>query len=190
MNHSSEPATPNVAPPEPRPIPLRAGLLHPVPPLSAPVQTDALPPHTSAPPSRYQRVRPSLFFTLGMILMLLLIPAIQWVSTRVQDLTDQWHTGDARITALDADVGHGGISHFLGFYYHGSLVVIEITGHDETLSTHVYSTPVTPGDQTRRTVTLTVQPVSSSRRDLAVTVSGFSVLFLLVNTGDGFKTGQ
>jgi hypothetical protein len=37
----------------------------------------------------------------------------QWVAPTWTSLQAQWHTGDGRITQLDANVGHGGVSHFL-----------------------------------------------------------------------------
>src|SRR5579885_3272588 len=66
-------------------------------------------------------------FLVGMALCLILfLFGRQLVIPFVSATYDQWHYGDARLTQLDADVGHGGTSHFIASYYHGHIVVIEL----------------------------------------------------------------
>lgn len=63
----------------------------------------------------------------GMALALLWL---YWVGPTVatwwQQVQEQYAAGTARITALDADVGHGGLSHLLAEDWHGTILVIEV----------------------------------------------------------------
>src|SRR4051812_43633780 len=75
-------------------------------------QTEALPvrpqrPHRAGAPTVF-------YFGIGMFIVIGALLVFQQVITpAANQLSDQWHYGDARITQLDADVGHGGISRFI-----------------------------------------------------------------------------
>lgn len=114
----------------------------------------------------------------------------QWVQPTWQSLQAQWHTGDGRIVQLDANVGHGGMSHFLAQYYQGHIVVIEIQvtnpGH-----MHTYSVPaLTPGSS-QQDLTLSVSDVNhDGRPDLVIQEGSNTMAIVLYNTGSGFSEAQ
>jgi hypothetical protein len=127
------------------------------------------------------------FLVLGMLLFLVvwtvieqgILPAYGWLS-------DQWHYGDSRITQLDANVGHGGESHFLAEYYHGKIVVIEIPLTPST-AYKVYTLTGMVGLTGTSTILLSVQDINHDEKpDLVIQVEGSSFEDVLFNTGTSF----
>lgn len=100
------------------------------------------------------------------------------------NLLDQWHYGDARIVQLDADVGHGGVSHFLAQWYHGFLLLVEIPT-DNPRALHAYR--IEPLTANRGTLSLQVVDVNrDDRPDLLIQVAGDPAALVLYNTGTAF----
>ena len=115
----------------------------------------------------------------------------QWVAPTWHSLQAQWHTGDGRITQLDANVGHGGVSHFLAQYYHGYLVVIEMPPQDPTHIQAYTVLALEPSAEKSQDVTLTVQDVNhDGRLDLVIQKGNNSMAIVLYNTGSGFSASQ
>jgi hypothetical protein len=101
---------------------------------------------------------------------------------------DALHYGDARVSQLDADVGHGGMSHFLALYRNGQAIVIEFPDNENPTRTRIYSERIGQGtDPTRRVVTLSVQ-VMDGKRNLLIFVQDVTVPIVLYNTGTAFET--
>lgn len=113
----------------------------------------------------------------------------QWVAPAWNNMQAQWHTGDGRIAQLDANVGHGGISHFLAQYYNGHIVVIEMPLSNPT---HVQTYTILALMQNvghTQDLTLTVQDVNhDGRLDLVIQEGNSSAAIVLYNTGTGFST--
>lgn len=127
-------------------------------------------------------------FLVGMILCLLLFLFGQQVVTPFVTATyDQWHYGDARLTQLDADVGHGGTSHLIASYYHGHIVVIEIlVSHPQDNQVYVLSgfsdLPTPP------ILTLSVQDLNGDGKpDLIIKIEGTALQAVLFNAGKTFQ---
>ena len=157
------------------------------------------PSHQPAPVERVtepvittrHRTRPWVGILAGMLLTLALwiglqqgvIPAFSWMN-------DQWHYGDNRITQLDANVGHGGVSHFVAEYYHGSIVVIELSlTHPNTY--HVYTLTGMIGATNTPLVKLSIQDVNhDGKPDLIVQVQGTTFDMILYNTGTAFSESE
>jgi hypothetical protein len=121
---------------------------------------------------------------VGVIGGLVAIRTGQWVQLVWTNTQTQWHDGDAGVTALTADVGHGGTSRFLACYYHGAILVIEWTHNGDPSHEHTYTLPIgTIGDTTPRTVALSVDP----QKNLVVQINGTPFSYTLHNTGDQFQ---
>lgn len=115
----------------------------------------------------------------------------QWVAPAWRNVQAQWHTGDGRITQLDVDVGHGGMSHFLAQYYDGHIMVIEIQLRNPT---HImtYTVPaLMPNAGKPQDLTLSTQDVNhDGRPDLVIQEGNSSVATVLYNTGSGFTSSE
>jgi len=127
-------------------------------------------------------------FAVGMVLTL----ALWWMGATLLvpwgiGIMDQWDYGTARLSQLDANVGHGGISHFIAQYDNGQVIVIEFRGGDPTKA-RTFSQLVLGTDQTLRVVTLEVRDINNDGKpDLLIHVEGMSIGFILYNTGDSFQ---
>lgn len=124
-----------------------------------------------------------IFVSLWLIWYQVLIPTFGWFS-------DQWHYGDTRITQLDANVGHGGTSHFLAEYYQGEIVVMEISLSHPT-DYHVYTLTGMIGATNTPVIVLSVQDINhDGKPDLIIQVEGTSYESVLYNTGAAFSENE
>ena len=106
---------------------------------------------------------------------------MSWVS-------DQWYYGDARVTQLDADVGHGGTSHFIAEYYNNSVIIVELPVRNPQ-QFHAYTLGGFTG-ASKLVVTLGVMDMNhDGKPDLLVSVEGTAIQTVLFNTGDSFRMG-
>jgi hypothetical protein len=100
---------------------------------------------------------------------------------------DDWHYGRPRTFHLDADVGHGGMSHFTVENLSGQILVTEIPLHDQTHA-KLYSGPQLSGENAA------LAPATLAFED--VNGDGFSDMILIVEdtkhvflgSRDGFKS--
>lgn len=127
-------------------------------------------------------------FLVGMALCyVLFLFGQQVVIPFVTATYDQWHYGDARLTQLDADVGHSGTSHLIASYYHGHIVVIEIlVSHPQDNRVYVLSgfsdLPTLP------VLTLSVQDINGDGKpDLIIKIEGTALQAVLFNAGNTFQ---
>ena len=178
----SQPATRITEPP----------VVHPLPPMTPPPAQP--PPQTTTEPGRKQPRRRSLvskqmgflLLGVGVVVALLVIwnqllaPALGWGQ-------DQWHYGDSRITQMDANVGHGGTSHFLATFSKGEIVIIEIP-LDHPNNDQVYTLTGFLGTSGTPVILLSVQDLAhNGKPDLLVQVEGTSFATVLYNTGKAFS---
>ncbi len=154
---------------------------------SAPVPSVTLP----APARRVRMGKPGWLMVLGVLIVLALavlfqqviMPALGWTQ-------DQWHYGDSRITQIDANVGHGGTSHFLALYTHGNIVILEIPLDQPNLY-HVYTLTGFISASGTPVILLTVQDINhDGKPDLLVQVEGSSFEEVLFNTGSSFAANE
>lgn len=127
----------------------------------------------------------------GLLLMIGLYTGYQqWVAPTWANLQAQWHTDDGRIVQMDADVGHGGVSHFLAQYYNGQVVVIEISLNNPT-HIHTYSVQaITPG-ASKQDLTITVEDVNhDGKPDLVIQEGNNTMALILYNTGTAFTATE
>ncbi|MBA2284219.1 MAG: hypothetical protein H0W02_01920 [Ktedonobacteraceae bacterium] len=123
----------------------------------------------------------------GMLLLLVLWYACAtYVLPFVQDTQHHWQYGDARLSQVDLNVGHGGTSHFLALDLHGSIIVIEFPLKDPKQA-HSYVAGYITDDGRPHVVTLSAVDVNQDGRpDLLVQVEGLSIPYVLYNDGHGF----
>lgn len=143
-------------------------------------------PLSSSRPSKTRYTR--LLFALGVVLTLACI--LGWQLAVVpwwNRLQDQWHYGDNRITQFDANVGHGGISHFLAEDYHGSFLLIEILEANPQ-NTHLYALTGLVSPNSNPVLQLSLQPgTTPGKPNLLLQVEGTPFTVLLFNTGTTFQ---
>jgi hypothetical protein len=105
-----------------------------------------------------------------------------------QGVQDHWQYGQDRITQMDADVGHGGLCHFIAEYYQGAIVVIEIP-FAHTNSTRVCIIPGQADGSVPSVIVLSVvKDAQTGRADLLVRTEGTGFEMVLHNTGTSFTT--
>lgn len=115
----------------------------------------------------------------------------QWIAPAWGDLQAQWHTGDGRIVQLDANVGHGGVSHFIAQYYDGRIVVIEMPLNNPAHITTYTLLALTANNGKHQDLTLFVQDENhDGRLDLVIQEGNSGVALVLYNTGSGFTTSE
>lgn len=116
---------------------------------------------------------------LSFVLLWVLVLVPLWTG-----IQNQWHYGDAKITTLEADVGHGGTSQFVAFVKSGNVLVIEIPQDPST--SHIYTGVHVTGKQP--IITLSVEDVNhDGKPDIVVHIQGESSTLVLFNTGDSFS---
>ena len=115
----------------------------------------------------------------------------QAVTPTWSNLQDQWHYGDSHVTQMDADVGHGGMSHFLAEYYQGNIVVIEISLSNPN-NTHVYTIAGVWNSESRTPVIqLALQDSThNGKPDLRISVEGTNFATVLYNNGTAFQQSE
>jgi hypothetical protein len=166
-------------------IPIRAGRLH-----QADVAAQSVVRNTEDNKAikrpRNTRVW-AIFITaaLGTLAFLIL-----WTSVVIpwwRGVQDQWQYGSACITHFDADVGHGGESHFIAEFYKGAIVVIEIP-FANTNNTRSYVVAGLSSNGTTPVILLsTTKDDQTGRLDLIVRVAGTDFAITLYNTGSAFS---
>jgi hypothetical protein len=123
---------------------------------------------------RQGRVHPTVYIGVAMLVMIVgwmaLSSLLQW--WQVQQ--DTWHYGYPRTFQIDADVRHGGISHFIVVNLHGHILITEMQV-DALQKTKVYVGPVFSGAGTD------LQPATIHFQD--VNGDGYPDLILAVGTG-------
>ena len=148
-------------------------------------------PETNRPVRRrrFHKGQRGLMVLAGMLVLLGGYLLVQMAVIPAYDnLTDQWNYGDARITQMDADVGHGGVSHFLAEYYKGNILLIEISLSNPS-NAHIYTLSGMMEHGTNTPVILL--SVEDSHHDgkpnLLIQVEGTNFATVLYNTGTAFE---
>ncbi len=102
---------------------------------------------------------------------------------------DDWHYGKPRTYQTDADVGHGGMSHFTVENLGGQILVIEVPLHEQAQA-KLYSGPTLSGENAALTpVTVTFEDVNGDGLlDMILHVDGSSHAFL--NSKNGFQMNK
>jgi hypothetical protein len=127
----------------------------------------------------------SLIIIISVIILWtqVLVPGWYWLQTR-------WQYGATPITQMDANVGHGGESHFLAEYYKGAIVIIEIP-YANTNDTHTYTIPgITSNGETPVVLLSTVRDGNTGRLDLVIQIADTNFETVLYNTGSSFSENQ
>ena len=141
------------------------------------------------PPEKKDRFHFLTWFGVGMILAVGLMACWNMVLVPAfQNYQDQLHYGDGRISSIDADVGHGGVSTFLAFDRNGQVTIIELPG-GEIDHTRLYQTGNLIGSaRNHRVITLEVHNVKGyGKPDVVIYVEGMSQPLILYNNGTGFQ---
>ena len=144
--------------------------------------TEPVVQHRRRPGKRTFVVISSVLILLGTFLFWQQTVVPWWVS-----MQDQWNYGSSRITQLDANVGHGGESHFIAEYANGSIVVIEIS-YTNPNDTHIYTLSGMESSDIHPVILLGVaKDVQTGRSDLTIQVEGTNYQTVLYNTGTAFS---
>lgn len=182
---SAPPATQITQPPAVRSVP-------PMPPPPVYATTRTTKPERKKG-RRFLGSRPFWLMLLGVLLVIALwVGLLQAVFPAMGWMQDQWHYGDSRITQMDADVGHGGISHFIATYAkaQGEIVIIEIP-LDHPTNDHIYTLSGFISTSGVPVILLSVADSNhAGKPDLLVQVEGTSFTTMLYNTGTAFTTRE
>lgn len=109
----------------------------------------------------------------------------------IENLQEQWHYGDLRLTATDAVVGHGDSlntpSHFITEILKGGrIAIIEIPGGNFQ-KTLVYANATLVSNGAVQAVTLTFRDVNGDGKpDMVIHLAGNSPM-VMINAGDKFR---
>ena len=140
------------------------------------------------PVIRHKPRQGCLFYT-GVCLCMMLLGGIlvNVVINWVHVTWDDWHYGRPRTYQIDADVGHGGVSHFTVENLGGHIFVIEIPVNDPK-KYHLYVGPaITGGDASLAVATISFKDGrKGGLPDMVITINGAGT-YVFVNTRDGFK---
>jgi hypothetical protein len=123
-----------------------------------------------------------------LVFLCLLILWFRFVSPWLTGISDQWQYGQAHISELNANVGHGGTSQFLAEYYRGQVLVIELPMNNHQ-GMQVYALPLDTPYSTPPVITLTVADFNhDGKPDLQVHVEGDPISYVLFNNGTSFQS--
>jgi hypothetical protein len=139
-----------------------------------------------APAQQQSTLRPLFLVGVGMVLALLLVIGGHLAVAKWNDLQNTLHYGYPRTFQCDADVGHGGVSHFIAQNLHGHVFIIEL--HATTPGkTMLYVGPVLTGvGADREPVTISFQDVNGDHLpDMLLQVGPTEYVY--PNTGQGFR---
>ncbi len=124
-----------------------------------------------------------MLLTLGVIAVWNMVVFPSW-----QNYQDQLHYGDARISSLDADVGHGGISTFIAFDLNSQITIIEIPGGNNDQSRMYKASSLIGADRKHKIITLEARNVKGyGKPDLVIHVQGEDAPLVLYNNGSSFQ---
>jgi len=119
--------------------------------------------------------------TLALIVLVLFL-LVDWIGYPIyQQLNTQYTYGQDLTYQVDADLGHGGMSHLIAYTSGGKLEVVEVIGQKSKL----YELPVTTTQ--KRLVVVHIEDLNDDGKpDLVLDVDGMKGHPTLINTGDGF----
>jgi hypothetical protein len=153
------------------------------------IQPYTQPAPESTPVIQRRQAPKHCLFYIGIGLCVMLLGGI-WVNMLVRWVQVTWddrHYGRPRTYQTDADVGHGGVSHFTVENLGGHIFIMEIIPADPK-KIHLYVGPaVTGGDASLAVATISFKESNQSGLpDMVITVNG-GATYVFVNTKDGFK---
>jgi hypothetical protein len=129
---------------------------------------------------RVYLVSGAILMTIGWFLITLMV---NWINVTLDDL----HYGRPRTYQTDADVGHGGISHFTVENINGQIYIMEIVESDPKKSSLLTGPQLAGGEADLLPVTITFKDVNNDGYpEMIVFVNGQS-METFTNTKDGFK---
>jgi hypothetical protein len=174
------------------PIPIQRKSRNTAPPSTpSPARTASPDTEPERERRRFLGSRPMWLMLVGVLIVIALmlvinrvvIPAIGWSQ-------DQWHYGDTRITQMDANVGHGGESHFLATYSQGTIVILEIS-LDHPNVYQVYTLTGMESTSGTPVILLSIADVNhDGKLDLIVHTEGGDMSWVLFNTGKAFSLSE
>jgi len=143
------------------------------------------------PAARPRRPMPPLFYIcLSMLIVVLFIMAYTTIPQLWQRHLDDVTYGNPRTYQTDANVGHGGLSHFIVLNNHGTIEVIEIPANPSPLSQpHLYIITHFAGESADLLpTTVSFTDVNGGKPTMVVTVytGGNPTQYILFNNGTMF----
>jgi hypothetical protein len=136
------------------------------------------------------RQRPHFLVFVGTGMLCFLVLYVLWNALVIpwwQGIEDQWQYGTARITRLDADVGHGGTSTFFAFVLNEQVIIIEAPNQNMEHAKYYRTGTLTGNYSTTPVISLSVADVDGVKSCLIVHVEGMSGSIVLYNTGSSFQ---
>lgn len=105
-------------------------------------------------------------------------------------IQDQWNYGGAKITQVDKNVGHKGMSHFVAEYYKGSIVVIELSLTDQSDS-HIYTINGLEGENQQPVILLSFADENHDGKiDMIISIKDTNFSAILYNNGTTFQDNE
>ena len=122
---------------------------------------------------------PLVYVGIGMLALTLGWTAVSGVSHWWQEQQDRWNYGYPRTFQMDADVRHGGVSHFTVENLHGHILITEVqVAHPKNAELYVGPT-VTGTDADLQPATFVVRDVNGDGYpDLILSIGGSHYVLL------------
>jgi hypothetical protein len=157
-----------------------------VPPRASQNQQQQYAPQRQAHPPRRRVHWLTLVGIGGCVTIMLYLVAILVIIPRWDKMQDDAHYGYPRTYQCDADVGHGGVSHFIVQNLHGHVFVLELPGENPSKITVTPGPVLTGAGADLEPATVTFQDVNGDRLpDMLLKIGTSQYVYL--NTGHGFR---
>ncbi len=153
------------------------------------IPAQPIPTTEPLPAEKQDRFHFLVYFGIGMLIVIVAIAVWNIIIVPTwQAVTDQWEYGNSRVFAIEADVGHGGVSTFLAFDLKGHITIVEVV-ESSPPTTHIYqSTAIMGTEAEKRVITIQIADLNANHKpDLIIHIEGMRQLLMLYNNGSTYQ---
>lgn len=151
-------------------------------------QTIQQPTAVQEEPKPRRRYHPLLWVGIVFLLILVGVTLATYVPPAIQNWRDTMAYGFPRTTQLYANVGHGGVSHFIGLNDEGKIEVIELPANPQKQKPSLIVIAAFTGpNASQYPVTLQLVDLNRNGKPDIIVISN-SIEYMLYNNGSTFTT--